>query len=87
MLTALGLPEDMSSHVLALKVRPRLLFLRVAVTMISKRFVKLGILVYYKYSSRYEVKMTLISKFIVYPYFEKSLLNKWLKSKIFQNFL
>ena len=36
-------------------------FLRVAVTMISKRFVKLGILVYYKYSRKYEVKMTLIT--------------------------
>ena len=37
--------------------------------MISKRFVKLGILVYY--SGKYKVKMFLW--FIVYPYFEKSL--------------
>ena len=36
-------------------------FLKVAVTMISKRFIKLGILVYYKYSRKYEVKMILIS--------------------------
>ena len=45
-------------------------FLRVAVTMISKCFVKLGKSLYYKYSRKYEVKMKL--KFIVYLYFEKS---------------
>ena len=58
---ALGLPEDMISHcyVLALKVQG--LFLRVAVNMISRRFVKLGILMCYQYSRKYEVKMTLIA--------------------------
>ena len=60
LLTALGLSEDMSNrYVLALKFQG--VFLRVAVTMISKRFVKLGILVYYKCSRKCEVKMTLIT--------------------------
>ena len=36
-------------------------FLRVVVTMISQRFVKLGILVYYKYSRKYGVRMTLVT--------------------------
>ena len=58
MLTTLGLPEDMT-HRYAL-TGPRF-FLRVPVTMISKRFVKLGILVYYTYSRKCEVKMTLIN--------------------------
>ena len=41
--------------------------------MISKRFVKLGILVYYKYSGKYEVKMTLLTYVYCLPYFAKSL--------------
>ena len=36
-------------------------FRKFVVTMISKLFVILGILVYYKYSRKYEVKMTLIA--------------------------
>ena len=58
-LTALGLPEEESSLYFSIE-GPRF-FLRFVVTMISKRFVKLGILVYYKYSRKYEVKMTLIT--------------------------
>ena len=66
LLTALGLPDDMSrSFVLALKVQdffesslcfsiegPRF-YLRVAVTIILKYFVKLAISLYYKYSRKY----------------------------------
>ena len=66
LLTALGLPEDRShSFVLALKVQgffesslcfsiegPRF-YLKVAVTIISKHFVKLAISLYYKYSRKY----------------------------------
>ena len=45
--TALGLPEDMSHRsVLAMEIQ--VFFLRVSVTMITKRFVKMGIIVYYR---------------------------------------
>ena len=59
LLTTLGLPDDESS--LCFSIEGQRFFQRVTVPMILKRFVKLGILVYYKYSRKYEVKMTLIT--------------------------
>ena len=53
---------------------------RVAVTMISKCFVKLGTFVYYR---KHEVKMTrILCKFIIYPSCERALKNGRVKSKI-----
>ena len=59
LLTALGLPEDMSQSSLCFSIEGPMFFVRFAVTMILKRFVKPDVSVYYKYSRKYEVKMTL----------------------------
>ena len=70
LLTALGLPKDMSSHRCFSIGGPRF-FLRISVTMISKRFIKLGILGHYKYSRKYEVQMTFITQVYCLPIFWK----------------
>ena len=53
---ALDLPEDIVVIVIY-RIEAERFFLRIDVTMISKRFVKLGILVCY--SRKYKAKMTL----------------------------
>ena len=56
--------------------------------MISKRFDELGILVYYKYSWKYEVKNDFYNLSLLFTHIlKKALKNKWLKSEIFRNHL
>ena len=56
--------------------------------MISKRFDELGILVYYKYSWKYEVKNDFYNLSLLFTHsLKKALKNKWLKSEIFRNHL
>ena len=57
-------------------------FPRVFSTMNSKRFVQLGIVVYFVYYRKYEVKMTrILFKFIVYPSLERVLKTGRVESK------
>ena len=61
-------------------------FPRVATTVTSKHFVKLGIIVYFRiYYRKSEVKMTLILfKFNIYPSCKRALNNGRVKSQVFR---
>ena len=56
---------------------------RVAATMISKGFAKLGKKLYFEYYRKYKVKMNhILLKFIIYPSCERALQNGRVKLKI-----
>ena len=79
--TALGFPGDMS--LLRFCIGGPRFFPRVATTMTSKRFVKLGIICTLEYYRKYEVKMTsILFKFTIYPSCESALKNESVKSEI-----
>ena len=82
--TTLGFLEDMSRRSVATLEILRF-FLRVLVTMISKRFVKLGIILYYRSRTKYDAMIICITLHFLFTHpLKRAWKNARIKSKIFK---
>ena len=78
----LGFPEDMSRRsVVTLEILR--FFLRVATTMISKRFVKLGMISHYRNGRKYEGRIICVTLNLLFTHpLKRASKNVWVKLEI-----